>query len=118
VKMSAKRSSRTEFNRSVAKGVTLVDFNASWCQPCRKQALIIKALQKEFRKSAQVMTVNIDNHPDLALKIGIQSIPTMILYQEGKEIDRFVGLRTKQELGRALKKAIHSFSTGKHVARR
>ena len=111
--MTATRSLKSDFRRSIAHGITLVDFIAPWCQPCRKQAIIMKALRKAFQQSARVGTVNIDKHPQLAQKLGIQSIPTTILYQNGKEIDRFVGLRTSQELARALKEAMHSFSTEK-----
>lgn len=106
--MSAKRSSKTEFNRSVAKGVTLVDFDASWCQPCRKQAVVIKTLEKAFHTAVRIRRLNVDRYQDVALGLGIQSIPTLLLYKDGKEMRRFVGLQSHRVLEDALRKALQS----------
>ena len=100
--MTANRSSDKTFARSIAEGVTLVDFDASWCSPCRDQAPIIKALAKTFCGKARIKTIDIESHRHIALKLGIQSIPTIILYKDGREMHRFIGLQTRDTLKRAL----------------
>jgi thioredoxin 1 len=104
--MEAKRSAKAKFQRSIARGITLVDFNAPWCRPCRQQEPIIQALEAEFAAEAHIRTVNIDDHQDVALHLGIQSIPTIIIYKDGQEISRFVGLQSTDTLVRALRSAI------------
>lgn len=106
--MPAKRSRslRTEFSRLLSTGVTLVDFNAPWCRPCRQQAPIIKRLEGSFRETVRVKIVNIDKYKDIALNLGIQSIPTIIIFKNGKEMNRFIGLQSAETLERALKAVI------------
>lgn len=110
--MSAQRSSMMAFKHSVARGVCLVDFNASWCQPCRKQASIIKSLAKHFNAVVRIKMLDIDLHQELALKLGIQSIPTILIYRDGQEINRFIGLQSGQVLDRALQMAVQSSRQG------
>ena len=116
--MSAKRSAQTKFTRSIATGITLVDFNASWCQPCRKQAAVIKALTKEIPKAVRIRMLNIDRFPDVALRLGIQSIPTILIYKDGKEIHRFIGLQSRRVLENALKKMLPAFPAGDQTTTR
>jgi thioredoxin 1 len=106
--MYRRRQMKTDFNRSVSKGVTLVDFNAPWCRPCQKQKTILKGIERSFKDSAHVKLVDIDKHRDIALKLGIQSIPTLILYNNGKEMNRFIGLQSRRALTRALKAVIEN----------
>lgn len=94
------------FEQSVLHGVTLVDFDAPWCGPCRTQKPIIAALKKNYRGKAAVKRINIDENQDIAMHLGIQSIPTIILYKDGREMDRFIGVQTAGTLARALKKLI------------
>jgi len=104
--MDAKWSTTTHFQRSISQGVTLVDFDAPWCEPCREQAPIIKRIEQAFKETAHVTTLNIDDHQDIALNLGIQSIPTIIIYKDGKEIKRFIGLQSTETLDSALRTAI------------
>lgn len=96
----------THYKRSVSKGITLVEFNAAWCQPCRRQASIIEKLSHEFMGTARVRTLDIDKHQTVALSLGIQSIPTIIIYKDGEEQKRFVGLQSTEVLENALRAAI------------
>lgn len=74
----------------------LVDFYADWCGPCKMMAPIIEEVGKQIQ--GKVGKVNVDKNQDLAMKYNIISIPTIIIFKEGKEVKRFVGLRDKNEL--------------------
>jgi len=100
------RLTRKHFEQSVLHGVTLVDFDAAWCGPCRTQKPIINALKKNYRGIAAVKNINIDENQDIAMHLGIQSIPTIILYKDGKEMNRFIGVQNARTLTRALKNLI------------
>ncbi|MBQ4267317.1 MAG: thioredoxin [Clostridia bacterium] len=75
----------------------LVDFWASWCGPCKMLAPTIEAIAEE-NHSFKVGKVNVDDEPDLAEAYGISSIPTLILFKNGKAADMMVGLRSKDEI--------------------
>lgn len=75
----------------------LVDFWASWCGPCKMLAPTIEAIAEE-NHSFKVGKVNVDDEPDLAGAYGISSIPTLILFKDGKAADMMVGLRSKDEI--------------------
>jgi thioredoxin 1 len=81
-----------------AKGVTLVDFWAPWCGPCRMLAPVIEGLATEFAGKAKVGKVNVDESAALAQQYGIMSIPTIIIFKDGKPVDQLVGLQTKDRL--------------------
>jgi len=100
------RLTQKKFEQSILHGVTLVDFDAPWCAPCRNQQPIIDTVEKKYRGRAAVKKIDIDDNRDIALHLGIQSIPTIIIYKEGKEMNRFIGLQTEERLNRALKKLI------------
>jgi thioredoxin 1 len=108
--VAANPSSEQHFKHWISTGITLVDFNAPWCKPCRAQESIIKAIEKDFQGRAKVTTVNIDDYHEVAFKLGIQSIPTTIIYKDGREINRFIGLQTAGTLKRALRKLIHQLN--------
>ena len=82
-----------EFEQATHNGVCLVDFNAPWCAPCRIQEPIISQLGNQFSGRATVATVNIDENQGIAASLGIQSIPTLIIFKKGVEMGRFVGIR-------------------------
>ena len=72
----------------------LVDFWASWCGPCKMLAPVIDEIAGEVR-DAKVGKVNVDEQGELAARFGVMSIPTVILFKNGEEVDRFVGAREK-----------------------
>ena len=74
------------------QGVTLVDFYASWCGPCRALVPTLEALQDEFaREGVQIAKVDVDDQAELAERFGVTSIPTLIVLRDGLEIRRHVG---------------------------
>jgi thioredoxin 1 len=96
--------SEKDFKYAIGKGVTLVDFNAPWCAPCRAQDPILNRLAERFSGKAAVAKINIDENREIALNLGIQSIPTLIFFKNGRELQRFVGLQSEKVLADALER--------------
>ncbi|WP_428738139.1 thioredoxin [Sulfurimonas sp.] len=85
-----------DFESTVAEGVTLVDFWAPWCGPCRMIAPIIEELAEEFDGKAKICKVNTDEEQDIAVKFGIRSIPTILFFKDGEMVEQMVGAASKQ----------------------
>jgi thioredoxin 1 len=85
-----------------AETPTLVDFWAPWCGPCRALGPTIDKLAEDFEGKAQVGKLNIDEHPQLAAKFGVSSIPTVMVFKSGDQTDQFVGLRQYNDYADAL----------------
>ena len=76
----------------------LVDFYADWCGPCKMMAPIVEELAKDLEEKAKVGKINVDENPDIAVEYNVMSIPTLIIFRNGKEEKRLVGVRDKEEL--------------------
>ena len=86
------------FESVVNEGVSLVDFWAPWCGPCRMIAPIIDELATDFDGKAKICKVNSDEETNLALNFGIRSIPTILFMKDGKVVDTIIGATSKQSL--------------------
>jgi len=86
-----------ESNRPV-----LVDFWAQWCGPCRMLAPIVESLAKQYAGAAQVVKLNVDDNPSAVQRYRIQAIPTLVLFQNGEEKDRMIGVTTKEAIARTI----------------
>lgn len=80
------------------EGVAVVDFWAEWCGPCRMITPIIEELSKEYEGKAMIGKVNVDENPEVSMKYGIRSIPTVLVLKNGEVVDKQVGVTTKQKL--------------------
>ena len=89
---------KDNFEQNIANGVALVDFWAEWCGPCKMQLPIVEELSNELGEKAKVGKVNVDEQLELAQQFGIQSIPTLILFKDGKPVKKLVGLHSKEAL--------------------
>lgn len=90
------------FRSAVAGGVYVVDFWAEWCGPCRTQGPIIEQLARSHAGSVGVGKIDVDSEDELAERFGIRSIPTIIVFKNGKEEARFVGVTSRDVLSEAV----------------
>ncbi|MEK6282781.1 MAG: thioredoxin [Acidobacteriota bacterium] len=84
----------------------LVDFWAEWCAPCRMLAPTIDAIAEQFAETASVVKINVDDNTGTAQRYGIKGIPTLILFSEGKEVERVVGATSKDSISRMIEKHV------------
>jgi len=84
------------FDATVANGVTMVDFWAPWCGPCRMIAPVIEELAADFEGKATIAKVNTDEQQELAVKFGIRSIPSILFFKDGEVVDQMVGAASKE----------------------
>ncbi len=80
----------------------LVDFWAAWCGPCRMLAPTVEAIAEQYSESATVVKLNVDDNPSTAEAYGIRGIPTLILFSEGKEVERVIGATSKESISRMI----------------
>ncbi|MFW6081536.1 MAG: thioredoxin family protein [Desulfosalsimonas sp.] len=95
-----------EFEKTIESGVCLVDFKARWCGPCKAQTPIIHELAGDFEGSATLAELDVSAGRDVASRYGVNSIPTLIVFRDGKEIKRFVGLQPAGVLAGAINEAL------------
>ena len=102
--MSLLEITESNFEEEVVKynGTILVDFWAPWCGPCRMQTPILERIAQSDI-SAKIAKVNTDESPSIAQKYNISSIPTLILFKEGIEVERMVGVQPEDVLKKKLK---------------
>jgi thioredoxin 1 len=86
------------FNHQIKSGVILVDFWASWCAPCKMMAPVLNEVSEELNGNYYIGKLNVEQYQAISVKYNVRNIPTMILYKNGKEINRFVGIKSKDFL--------------------
>ena len=96
-----------EFQTEVldSKEIVLVDFYATWCGPCQMLTPVIESLVLEFKDKEKIVKIDVDQSQDIATKYNVASIPTVILFKEGKVIDTIIGFRQKEDFINAINKA-------------
>jgi thioredoxin 1 len=101
--------SDAQFEAEVLKSPlpVLVDFWAPWCGPCRMVAPIVEELAEEYHGRVKFVKVNTDENLDTAMRYGIRSIPTLLLFKDGQLVGSIIGFRPKSELKKLIEKALH-----------
>ena len=93
------------FDNGVSSGLTLVDFWAEWCAPCKALTPAIEQMATDFNGKLNVAKVDIDANPRIPGRFGIRGIPTVILFKDGKQVDMFVG-NSPQKIREMVERAI------------
>ena len=96
--MAIMHLTKENFDTVTSSGLTLVDFWATWCGPCRMQAPILDELDAQFGSTVKVCKVDVDAQPGLAQRFGVFSIPTLIAFKDGEPISKRVGLQSLTQL--------------------
>jgi thioredoxin 1 len=91
-----------DFDATIRDGVTLVDFWAPWCGPCRMQIPVLEQVASRLGSRARVTKINVDQYPELAGRFQITGIPTLLLFKDGRLVREFVGLQSAPALITAL----------------
>lgn len=92
------------FKSETAEGVSFVDFWAPWCGPCRMVGPVVEELAADFTGKAKVCKLNVDDSGAIAGSYNVMSIPTMVVFKNGIEVERIVGVRPKEELAEVIQK--------------
>ena len=91
--MALQHYNKESFDKSLSVGkLMMVDFWANWCGPCRMLGPVVEQLADQYEGKAEVGKVDVDEQGELAMRYGVMSIPTVIFFKDGKEIDRKVGV--------------------------
>jgi thioredoxin 1 len=99
-----KKLSDQNFEHQIKNGIMLVDFWATWCMPCKMMAPVLNNLSEELTGNASVGKLDVDQNRAASAKYGVRSIPTLVLFKNGNEINRFVGVKTKDFLLKEIQK--------------
>jgi thioredoxin 1 len=84
--------------------IQFVDFEADWCGPCVAMKPVIEELEKELAGKVEIKKINVDQNQDEASKYGVMSIPTYLVLKDGKEVERFIGVTSKEVIKNKLSK--------------
>ena len=96
------------FEKEVVKSdkPVLVDFWAPWCMPCKIIAPAVEAIADEMKSDIKVMKLNVDEAPDVATELSIMNIPTLVIFKEGREAARIIGVNSKEAIENKIRSII------------
>lgn len=100
--MSVKITTDQTFEQDTNEGVTVTDFWATWCGPCKMQAPVIEQLADEIGDKVTFTKLDVDENPETASKFGVMSIPTLLVKKDGQVVDTLVGFHPKEQLQEVL----------------
>ena len=93
-----KRIGASEFKNEIASGVSVVDFSAEWCGPCKMLGPVLEEISGELEGKINFLNVDVDADSDLAVDYGISNIPALIVFKNGEKVDMQVGFQPKENL--------------------
>lgn len=88
----------SDFESEVKEGIVVVDFFASWCGPCRMMGAVLEEVDKELNGKAKIIKVDVDQSQNLARQFGVMSIPTIVVFKDGKQVHKQIGFVPKERL--------------------
>jgi thioredoxin len=91
-----------EFRSEIESGVTIVDFFATWCGPCKMLSPVLEGLAGEMEGKVNFIKVDIDQSLELASEFQISSVPTMVIFKDGQKVDQLVGFLPKEKIQQAI----------------
>ena len=97
-----------QFQSSLKGKTVLVDFSASWCGPCKAMEPVIKDIAEKYKTKAAIIEIDIDAQRQLATDYMVQSIPTIIIFRDGQEVKRLVGIQPEAVLEQSLDDALEN----------
>lgn len=86
-----KELNESDFDRATAEGTVLVDFSATWCGPCKALSPLVERVGKDYDGKLQVYKLDVDEAQAIAARHGVMSLPTLVLFKDGKAVDRKIG---------------------------
>lgn len=104
--MAVEHLTESNFAEKTASGVVLADFFATWCGPCKMLGPIIEEIGEECDGSFSVYKIDIDEAEDVTMDLGIMSVPTLVIFKNGAEVQRMVGVQPKQTILDAVRAAL------------
>lgn len=88
----------SNFNSTIQQGITVVDFFADWCGPCRMLAPLLEKCEEKYADKVKFAKVNVDDNNELASQYGIMSIPNLIIFKDGQPVNQHIGYFSQEEL--------------------
>ncbi|WP_347862625.1 thioredoxin [Salimicrobium sp. PL1-032A] len=102
--MAIVTASDQSFEQETNDGLSLVDFWAPWCGPCKMIAPVLEEIDEEMSDEVKIVKLNVDENQETASKFGVMSIPTLLLFKDGEVVDQVVGFQPKEQLEEVIKK--------------
>lgn len=97
---------KNEFDQVISNGVVMVDFFATWCGPCKMLSPVLEEVAEEVKDAITIVKVDVDQDGDLAMRYGIMSVPTMIIFKDGQPVKQLQGFMPKPQLVSELKNVL------------